>query len=637
MGPSKSSRSHPDRLDSPASDRPVYASPSNDPSEPPLWIDLWDPSLRDASQPNTEPPPSIPPDDGLTPEEPGPSRPLSVDHDPGAAHIEHARKSSSHLGDSAQPAIEFDSTTQWESARPDVQSAPSSIAEAADDVHPGNFYRDDEPPPPDERTRNDSGQTHWRGTDPQSLTNEIHETPDPSPSRKARALTQMTPRFSAMRVAFETTAEHVTRQDPWNAMSSGPVKGNRVTERTRDRQRVAWDESQADFDTTHLDGGGRTIEPPGNSPQWNRRTPPQRVLDHFKRLDRRQWLIYALVTGLSATVAYALKDHQHGNTVEVILATPGGSLLQHAVTGEVISDRNVALALPVSGLISQVHVAKGDHVVRGQILVSFDTHEAQLNVDIADSKLNGLISRERAAQQALDELNRGARRGQVSKHAVDSIALEISELSAQKDIAENELALLRNRLEQLAIKAPFDGQVRTVNAQPGTWSQQNQPLIELIDPNVKSVLFHVDSADAAVLDIGQLVALRTPGDERAVWEQPIAQMRRNANGSSAVTIALNNAAPALETGSIVTGTFLGTHSDAFMLPVQALRRNEKGTWVAIEEDEHVRMVAVSVGKQSARYVEVLKGLETGQRIILTKQVLEAGQHVHPVTVWAGSD
>lgn len=640
MGPPKSSRGIPERFDHSASDTSDYAATSHQTGEPPQWMDLWDPSLKDASQSNGEPPaPSFASPDDVTPEETLPSGTLIVESDANAPDTGHSQKSGSYMNDRAQPGIERGSEAQRESARSEVRSSRSTMDKTVDEVKPVDFYRDQNPRT-GEHISDDLNQFPMRDTEPRSIMKEVQEL-DSTRSRKARA-TSAAPRFSAMRVAFETTAEHVTRQDPWDAMSSGPIKGNRVPERTRDRQRVAWEESQAafesgDFDAGNLGGGERTANPHLNSAKWNRRVYPQRVLNHFKHLDRRQWLIYALVTGLGATVAYALKDHQHGNTVEVMLATPGGSLLQQSVTGEVVSDKNVALALPVSGLIAHVHVGQGDNVARDQILVSFDTQEAQLAVEIASGKLNGLVLRERVAQQALDELSRGARRGQVVRQAVDSMASELNELRAQIAIAESETALLRKRLEQLAIKAPFEGRVKTVNALAGTWSQPNQPLIELMDPVAMSVVFHVDSADAAVLDIGQLVALRTPGNERAVWEQPISRMRKNADGSSAVTIALNSAAPPLEIGSTVTGTFLGTHSDAFMLPIQALRRNEKGTWVAIEEDERVRMVAVSVGKQSARYVEVLKGLETGQHIILTKQMLEAGQHVHPVTVWAGSN
>ena len=641
MGPSKSSRGIPERFDHSASDASDHAAAFHQTGEPPLWMDLWDPSLKDASQPNGETPvPSFASPDAAAPEETEPSRAHLVQSGAAVSAVRRSHESDSHLSDRAQPPIERGSEAQWESTRSEVRSSKSQMDKTVDEVNPDDFYPDHDPRT-SEPISDDLSPSHMRDSESRSIMKEVQERDDSSRSRKARSLSAA-PRFSAMRVAFETTAEHVTRQDPWDAMSSGAVKSSRVTERTRDRQRVAWEESQTafesgDFDTGNLGGGGRTVNSHSNSRKWNRHIHPQRVLDHFKHLDRRQWLIYALVTGLGATVAYALKDHQHGNTVEVILATPGGSLLQQSVTGEVISDKNVALALPVSGLITQVHVGQGDNVSRDQILVSFDTQEAQLAVDIASGKLNGLISRERVAQQALDELSRGARRGQVVRQAVDSMASELNELRAQIAIAESETALLRKRLEQLAIKAPFEGRVKTVNALAGTWSQPNQPLIELMDPVAKSVVFHVDSADAAVLDMGQLVALRTPGNERAVWEQPISRMQKNADGSSAVTIALNSAAPPLEIGSIVTGTFLGTHSDAFMLPIQALRRNEKGTWVAIEEDERVRMVAVSVGKQSARYVEVLKGLETGQHIILTKQMLEAGQHVHPVTVWAGSN
>ena len=150
-------------------------------------------------------------------------------------------------------------------------------------------------------------------------------------------------------------------------------------------------------------------------------------------------------------------------------------------SGYVVARRQATVSSKVTGKVEQVFIEEGMRVEEGEIVATLDdsTQQAQLELAIAqaDSARAGLVEIEaqlRNARLERDRLRDLAGKDLISKSSLDSAEAVYDELAARLatggeniDVAERNIALARDSLANMTIRAPFAGMVVSKNAQPG--------------------------------------------------------------------------------------------------------------------------------------------------------------------------
>ncbi len=150
-------------------------------------------------------------------------------------------------------------------------------------------------------------------------------------------------------------------------------------------------------------------------------------------------------------------------------------------SGYVVARRQATVSSKVTGKVEQVFIEEGMRVEEGEIVATLDdsTQQAQLELAIAqaDSARAGLVEIEAQLRNARLERNRLrdlAGRDLTSKSSLDTAEAVYDELAARLatgreniGVAERNVALARDSLANMTIRAPFAGMVVSKNAQPG--------------------------------------------------------------------------------------------------------------------------------------------------------------------------
>jgi RND family efflux transporter MFP subunit len=150
-------------------------------------------------------------------------------------------------------------------------------------------------------------------------------------------------------------------------------------------------------------------------------------------------------------------------------------------SGYVVARRQATVSSKVTGKVEQVFIEEGMRVEEGEIVATLDdsTQQAQLELAMAqaDSARAGLVEIEaqlRNARLERDRLRDLAARNLASKSSLDTAEAFYDELAARLatgrqniDVAERNVALARDALANMTIRAPFAGMVVSKNAQPG--------------------------------------------------------------------------------------------------------------------------------------------------------------------------
>jgi RND family efflux transporter MFP subunit len=150
-------------------------------------------------------------------------------------------------------------------------------------------------------------------------------------------------------------------------------------------------------------------------------------------------------------------------------------------SGYVVARRQATVAAEVTGKLVEVDVEEGQEVEQGQVLARLDDATEQAQLELARARLEATRSAldETAAQ--LDNARRTLkrqrdldRRDLTSQAQLDLAVTEVETLAArlanqrsQVAVAEREVALRRQLLEELTIRAPFSGVVIARAAQAG--------------------------------------------------------------------------------------------------------------------------------------------------------------------------
>ncbi len=178
--------------------------------------------------------------------------------------------------------------------------------------------------------------------------------------------------------------------------------------------------------------------------------------------------------------------------------------------------RSVDLSIPLSGVVSRVDVKVGQHVSKGDPLLSLDQRRLQVNLDRAQALLEASRQSRDEAQRELERALELYDRTVLSDHDKQMAQLGAAKADAQWLNAKAELANARIDLEQSRLDAPFDGLVTRVYASPGQVVSnrfQVLPMLTLVDDRELLAVAQVPSDAMDSLKPGQAVKVGIGGQE----------------------------------------------------------------------------------------------------------------------------
>lgn len=226
----------------------------------------------------------------------------------------------------------------------------------------------------------------------------------------------------------------------------------------------------------------------------------------------------------------------------------------------------------------------------------------------------------------------------------------------QLGLTKGQIAALPERdPESLTVPllAPMSGTVVARKVVEGEWVNEGETLLEIADFRKMWFVFDAYERDLPWLQPGQKVEIRTPSHPGRVFTAPITFIDPNldaATRTARVRVELENPllpdsaqalapAPAGEEGAarprprrlflhrlFAEGTVRGTRAEALTIPRTAVLWPGGQPRVFVDEGHGVyRRTPVVLGRRGDQRVEVLAGLEEGQKVVVRGGVLLDGQ------------
>lgn len=271
-------------------------------------------------------------------------------------------------------------------------------------------------------------------------------------------------------------------------------------------------------------------------------------------------------------------------------------------SGAVSAWQEAVIGAQVSGLrLKEVRVNVGDKVKRGQVLAVFDTE--MLRADVARLKAS--------AQQA--EANR--QRALQLKGSGGISEQEVLQYVTQADVAKAELDKTQLQVGYGLVTAPDDGVISARSATVGSVSGSGQELFRMIRQNRLEWRGELTAAQMAQVTVGQAVALALP--DGAAASARVRQLAPSLDSQTRLGLVYADIAPGstARAGMYAKGRVALSESAATTVPAASVIIRDGRSYVPrITQDQRVVLQAVAVGRRQDGAVEILSGIQQGERV-----------------------
>ncbi len=155
--------------------------------------------------------------------------------------------------------------------------------------------------------------------------------------------------------------------------------------------------------------------------------------------------------------------------------------LQHLLSfhGVLIPVTRARLAFQSPGVVKTRPAEMGQAVRQGELLATLENPELAPAQKSATARLQESLSRRDQAKRDLARLRSLSHTGAVGEEQVEQKSSELASLQAIVASAEADLASSRQRLEDTALLAPFDGVISIVRVEPGEFVAAGQEVMAI--------------------------------------------------------------------------------------------------------------------------------------------------------------
>ena len=360
------------------------------------------------------------------------------------------------------------------------------------------------------------------------------------------------------------------------------------------------------------------------------------------------WGSIVLVLGFGALAAqYFIKPKAIDvSTVIVQEQTTGAPSTVLNASGYVTARREATVSSKVTGKVSDVSVEEGMKVEEGQVLARLDSANVVANFKLAEAQLAAAKAALAETKIRLSESEKNWNRilrlasDKIASAAdLDSAEAEFKALEARLNrevvevsVAERQVALWQQQIDDNVIRAPFAGVVVSKNAQPGEMISPisagggftRTGICTIVD--MDSLEIEVDVSESYInrVDAGQsVVAVLDAYPDWSIPARVIAIIptadRRKATVRVRVGFEKLDARMLPQMGVKVSFQDSGDSTDSrrrITIPKTSVLHRDGRDIVMIVKDGHAERRAVTVGDSGFDDVEVLAGLTGGEKVII---------------------
>jgi len=307
-------------------------------------------------------------------------------------------------------------------------------------------------------------------------------------------------------------------------------------------------------------------------------------------------------------------------------------------------------------VIAEILVEEGDSVTAGQLLFTYDSEAAALELEKAELELqqmqNTLAAKE-SEKEKLEADKLKAKESELLQYnlAIQEVDTAIREANYNITLKQKEIEKLGESMNNLEVFSPVDGRIQALNEEEG-YDNYGQPLpfMSVMETGTYRVKGLVNEANVGSIVEGMAVVVRSRVDESVVWtgmvsmidwENPQQDNGGNYYYGNTDEMTTSNKYPFYIELDDASGLLLGQHvyiepdygqeaeeeTPAIMLPSYYLNWEEEDAWVWAQGKNgklEKRSVTLGAYDEMMDTYEIVDGLTEDDYIAFPDDTLQEG-------------
>lgn len=297
-----------------------------------------------------------------------------------------------------------------------------------------------------------------------------------------------------------------------------------------------------------------------------------------------------------------------GLAVRVETVTPSPLNDAIPVAGIVKAAEDVMLSPEEGGVVKEWKVEKGERVIKGQVIVVLKDEVIKASYDAA------------VAQYEMAAMNYEKQEKVYAEQGISE--LQYRNLQLGRDAAKANADLMKARWERTQIKSPVDGVLDEQYFDEGEFSPPGVPIAHLVNLSTLKISAEIPERYAGAITPGASILVTFDafaGDTLRTRVSFVGSTVNPSNRALIVEAILPNHRGRLKPEMIGKALVLrSAKENALLIPEIAVQLVDRNRYVVfIEVDGKAVQRIVALGAREGNRVEVLSGLRSGDRLIVT--------------------
>ncbi|MBS1565734.1 MAG: efflux RND transporter periplasmic adaptor subunit [Bacteroidetes bacterium] len=291
--------------------------------------------------------------------------------------------------------------------------------------------------------------------------------------------------------------------------------------------------------------------------------------------------------------------------VDVLIAAPTTINNTVEASGTVVANEYVELRPEINGRITYLNVPEGKTIAKGTVLARI--YDADLRATVEKSKVQLDL-----AQKTVDRYKKLLDIQGLNQSDYDAALNTVNGLKADIDYTNT-------LIEKTVIRAPFSGTVGLRQVSPGAFVTPSTLIATIVQTNKIKIDFVLPEEYSSLVHIGSQVQVETDAAGNTPRKAEIIAMEPLVNQTTR-----NLKVRALMDGGFANpGAFVkvyvgaGVDKKAVMVPTNAIIPDDKNNQLILVKGGKASFVNVKTGLRESSNVEIIKGVEPGDTVVVT--------------------
>jgi len=304
-------------------------------------------------------------------------------------------------------------------------------------------------------------------------------------------------------------------------------------------------------------------------------------------------------------------------TLELATATLESAPRERIFDGRVEAVNQATVSAQTAGRVAEVYYDVDDYVEAGSPIVRFTDVEQQSALRQAQAALEEAIARDRQAQDDFERMRALREDGTISQRDFDQARASRDAAQARVTAARSAVRTAEQQAEYTLVRAPYAGIVTARHVEPGEAVNIGQPLMSGLSLEALRVTADLPQEVTALVRERRTAAVITDEGRVTPTELTVFPTADPATNTFRVRLALPQGQFGLYPGMFVKVAFVVGEAERLLVPAEAIMRRSEVTGVyVVGDDGAVRLRQVRVGAADDGRVEILAGLEAGERVAI---------------------